>query len=126
MKKRYVWGFGVVVLMVAIACQEQLNTPGATGPQGPQGPAGTSPSVAALSDISKLVAEENDYRAQIGQDLLTSGLTCTLYTVPNTTTTIASAVLTTVGSYGYDGVFNQPNAPVTDGLNILPIGLRDA
>ncbi len=51
--------------------------------------------------------------------------------MPTTTTGITAAanggtapVLTSVGSFEYLGVFNEPNGPVTAGLNILPTALQ--
>lgn len=100
---------------------------GATGPQGPAGQNGqdgqdlTAPPVTEIDD---LVNAENDYRYFQGLPPLTKGLVCSLYTVPNGTASINGASLTHKLNYTYEGVFNQPDSPVSSGLNILPVGLR--
>ena len=62
-----------------------------------------------LTAIQQLVADQNAYRNTTGQEQLQRGLDCTLYTVPQTATAIIGATLTNVGSFGFVGVFNQPN-----------------
>ena len=98
---------------------------GAPGIAGPQGPAGTpAPIPPTPTSIQLLVNAENAYRDTVGQEPLTPGLACTLYTVPTTTTAIAGATLTNVGSFEFLGVFNQPNTNVSVGLNILPHNIQ--
>jgi hypothetical protein len=95
------------------------------GDQGEPGPAGLSaPAAAPLSAIQTIVAQQNAYRATVGQAPYTNGLTCNLYTVPTTTTAIIGAVLTNVGAFGYVGAFNQPNESVSLGFNVLPVALQ--
>lgn len=112
--------FAVIGLVMFAGC--------GTGPQGSQGPQGPSAAPAPApteSDVQLMVDKENQYRLSVGQEALVSGLTCTLYTVPTTTTAIIGATgLVTVGSFAYTGQFNQPNGPVTAGLNILPTALQ--
>lgn len=105
----------LLVAMTLTACGK-----GEQGTQGPQGIAAPAPASADVLDIVNL---ENSYRSSVGQAPLTSGMVCTLYTVPNTTTLIIGAVLTNIGSWNYLGTINQPNTPVTNGLNILPTAL---
>lgn len=106
--------------------QGEQGAPGATGVQGPTGPTASpspSPSPAGLT-VQELVDEQNAYRNSIGQESLVAGLACTLYTVPQTATTIIGATLTNVGSFGYTGDFNQTQAQDTVGLNVLPTALQ--
>jgi hypothetical protein len=83
------------------------------------------------ADINALVADENAYREGLGQTGLTNGLGCVLYTVTggqfiqndashNPTLT----GLSQVASFLLADVINQPNSPVSDGLNVLPLALR--
>lgn len=74
--------------------------------------------------IQTVVDEYNEQRAAVGQSAIQRGLACTLYTVPNTTTQIVGASLTTVGSWGYAGDFNFANGPSSPGLSLLPLTLR--
>lgn len=74
--------------------------------------------------VGDIIYNENNYRDLIGQLPLTEGLTCTLYTVPNTTTQIAGAVLTSKGSFTYKEQFEVPNSSVNDGLPVLPDALK--
>lgn len=115
---------GILSVVVFVAFVSACGKDGLVGPQGPQGPVGVTPTPAPLTDIQDMVAQENDYRTEVGQSPLTAGLVCTLYTIPNTTTLYVGAVLTTIGSFTYTGVFNQANTNVSDGLNILPPGLK--
>lgn len=79
---------------------------------------------APVDDVSDLVAEYNANREAQGQSPITPGLSCALYTVPNTTTTIQGAVLTHKASFKYVGNFNVPNGSTVNGLPILPGALR--
>jgi len=78
------------------------------------------------ANVQALVNAQNAYRSSIGQEPLVNGLTCTLYTTPQTTTQIVGAALTGIpggGTFSYVGGFNQPNASVSVGLNVLPPAL---
>lgn len=113
----------IAVTLVITACQDGLN--GSMGPQGPAGPPAVLPPPPAAPDaLQVMVSEYNEQRAAIGQELIQPGLQCTLYTVPNTTTLIVGATLTTVGSWGYLGDFNIANGPSSPGLSLLPLTLR--
>ena len=121
------------VCMCLVGCSD--NSTIGTGPQGPAGPQGI-PGIVVSSPPSQIQAEVAQYnagRAAIGQDPVTAGLSCTLSTVPATTTCLATstgpsgcvaAVNTNVGSFLYDGVFNQVNQAGTAGFNILPSALQ--
>ena len=119
-----------VLLTVGAACiaASVLSGCGSQGPQGaggPMGPAGTPSPSPSVNTIQEMVNTENEYRQSVGQELLLPGLDCNLYTVPTTTTAIIGATgLVGVGSFDFTGVFNQPNASVTTGLNILPTALQ--
>ncbi|CAK9249688.1 unnamed protein product [Sphagnum jensenii] len=108
------------------------GAPGATGAQGPQGPAASPSPAPTESAVQVMVDTENQYRLSVGQEALVAGLSCSLYTIPTTTTGITAAanggtapVLTGIGSFLYTGVFNQANGPVSAGLNVLPAGLQN-
>lgn len=74
--------------------------------------------------IDSLINEENNFRISTGLTYLTNGLKCTLFNTNNGASSIATANLTTVGSFTYKGEFNQPNNPSSLGLNVLPISIR--
>ena len=81
--------------------------------------------------VQSIVDDYNSWRSANGQESIDPGLTCTLYTVPQTTTGITATanggtapVLTNVGAFTYQGVFNQTNASVSAGLNVLPAGMQ--
>lgn len=77
------------------------------------------------SSISSIVAEENEYRLGLGQVPLAPGLTCSLYTNLSTALTLFPTSLpSATATFSYLGVFNQPNSPASDGLNVLPPALR--
>lgn len=97
---------------------------GCVGEVGPRGPAGGPAPVPPLTTVEQVVAAENDYRAVLGQVPLVRGLACTLYTVPNSTATIVGAALTSKATFAMMSNFNQPNTNASEGLNILPAGLR--
>lgn len=59
--------------------------------------------------VTTVVAIENANRLSLGQALLQAGLSCNIYTVPNTTTAIIGATLTNVGSFLYTGDFDTSN-----------------
>lgn len=123
------------IAFLACAKQGEMGVQGSSGPQGPSAPIATptpSPVVDAVQvDISSILADENTYRTGLGQTSLSNGLSCTLYTFTSGDRIQATAgghtTLTgyvQVASFTYSGVFNQPDAPATDGLNALPSPLR--
>lgn len=83
------------------------------------------------SDIASVLADENEYRLGLGQTQLSSGLSCTLYSITggdriqafiaghNTLTGISQ-----VATFLFKGVFDQADSPVSQTLNVLPIALR--
>jgi len=128
----------LTTLMVLAACNSGFQTvQGAQGPAGPQGPAGspgatgpqgpaaTPAPTTAPDTIADIVAEYNATRLAQGQDAVSNGLNCALYTVPTSTTAIIGASLTGIGNFKYVGTFNQPNASVSVGLDILPKALSN-
>lgn len=87
------------------------------------------------ADIKVIVDNENQYREGLGQTALTSGLSCTLYTITGGTYINATSITGASQSPVLSGVvqaatflltdgFNQADSPVTDGLNVLPTALR--
>lgn len=114
----------------------QTGAAGANGTNGTNGADGavvTVPAIPApLTAAQDLLAEENDYRAGLGQYALSQGaLTCTLYKITGGSR-IQSSIsghntlsgLSTIGSYLYSGPFNQPNSSASVGMNVLPPALR--
>lgn len=112
---------------------ESVVQSGQQGPQGAQGEVGPvgssaptpSPSPVASPDpISELVELENEWRVAQGQSPLAPGLTCRLYTVPANSSQIVGTTLTQKASFTLTSVIDQPDAPASDGLNILPSALK--
>jgi len=122
--------FVISLLLLTAACQGPQGAIGATGSPGVGQPGPVTPGVSQppvppnLDTINDVVQEYNENRVAQGQDPVTAGLACTLYTVPGTTSQIIGASLTTVGSWTYEGVFNVPNGPSSPGVNILPAPLQ--
>ena len=107
-----------------INCPDGTSTFIQNGTQGEQVQATPSPSL--KSDIQIIVDKENEYRANVGYEPLVSGLQCTLYSVPTTTNAIIGATgLVYIGSWAFNGVFNQETGSVNNGLNILPVTIRN-
>lgn len=105
---------------------------GAVGPAGPPGANATTTTLPPLqTDVNFLVDDENTYRLGLGQTMLSSGLSCTLYTVTGGDRIQSSIAghntltgINQVATYLYAGPFNQPDSPATDGLNVLPPALK--
>jgi hypothetical protein len=81
------------------------------------------------STLNSVLSQEDMYLESIGQHDLVPGLDCTLYTVSTSTTSITQANATSgaetnVASFSYTGAFNQPQASVTAGFNVLPTALQ--
>jgi hypothetical protein len=122
---------GIIVLILA-GCGNGKNgntgyngPTGSVGAPGPQGRPGADAAPApAPSEVQTMVSAYNATRNAQGQDSVTQGMSCTLYTVPVTVTAIIGATLTNVGSFGYEGTFDQPAAAVTAGFNVLPLALQ--
>lgn len=119
----------LVTVSVLSACgrtyHDDAGPQGPQGMQGAQGPAGPAAPAPTPTAVENLVAMENSYRNSVGQESLIKGLSCTLYTVPTTTTQIVGATgLVTIGSFQYLDQFNQANSSVNSGLMVLPPALR--
>jgi hypothetical protein len=113
-----------LTLVLLFSCGE-VGPQGPAGSSGPQGLPGTpGVNTPQLTTVQQIVANYNSYRESIGQEDLIPGLDCNLYTVPQTTTQIVGTTLTGVGSFEYLGVFNQSNASVTAGFNVLPLSMQ--
>jgi len=89
------------------------------------------PATPTEADIASVLADENAYRLGLGQTMLSNGLSCTLYSITGGDR-IQSSIgghntlsgITTVATYLYKGLFNQPDSPISDGMNVLPTSLR--
>lgn len=96
------------------------------------GPTVTLPApVKPLTEIERLVADENDYRLGLGQTALTPGLSCTLYSITGGDRIQASIAghntlqgVTQRATFLLKDVINQPNTPVSEGMSVLPAPLR--
>ena len=76
-------------------------------------------------EVSKILEEENAYRLSAGQAPLTPGLVCTLHDLSATTpSAIPTSPPAAAATFVYQGSFNQPDSPASDGLNVLPSALR--
>lgn len=114
---------------VLAACAGKKGDMGVPGPQGPVAPPAV---VSALeADVASLLASENEYRLGLGQTALSAGLSCTLYSATGGDRIQASIAghntitgLSSVGSFTFTGLFNQPVSPVSDGMSVLPPALR--
>lgn len=142
MKKFYMMAM-LVAAMGLTACghkgdQGDAGTPGAPGPTGPAAPVAPPVVVDEVqADINALVADENDYRISLGQTMLSEGLSCKLYTTTGGDRIQASIAghntlqgLTQIASFTYKGqdaatTFQQYDASVNDGLNVLPTPLKN-
>jgi hypothetical protein len=108
-------------LLVIVSCADPFNfTPTPPTPDEEQ------------DTINHLVEDENEYRDSWGSSLLTTGLTCTLYTISGGSRIQVSIPghtqltgKTKVTSYLYKGEFNQPNVSTSLGLNVLPTALKN-
>jgi hypothetical protein len=78
----------------------------------------------ATDEVKRIVDEENAKRLLTSTLPLTPGLTCSLHTNLSTSLTAFPVSLPTATlSYGYVGVFNQPDTSST-GINVLPSSIR--
>jgi hypothetical protein len=120
-----------IVMPIFMGCSGPRGAIGAPGPVGP--PAVTpDPVVDTVEEQVKAVLdEENAYRLGLGQTMLSPGLSCALSTFTSGDRIQASiaghntlAGLSSVGSFLLEETFNQPNASVSDGLNVLPASIR--
>jgi hypothetical protein len=86
----------------------------------------TTVAPAIQSQIDNVVNQYNLDRLAQGQMPIVKGLTCTLYDVSSTTpSTIPASPPNNKGSFILNGNFNQQEASASDGLNILPSGLKN-
>jgi len=100
---------------------------------GPQGPAGHAaiPTSSVYPAVQALVDQENSHRRSLGQTIIAPGLSCTLHKVTGgqfiqsgASYTPTLTGITQAASFTHMGVFNQENAPVSQGLDVLPPALR--
>lgn len=77
-------------------------------------------------DIERMVELKNEFRVLNGQVPLTKNLMCQLKTVTGGSTFGTSNPFTGsahVAYFEYNGPFNQPESPISDGMNVLPPAL---
>lgn len=84
-----------------------------------------------VDEVARVVSEVNSARTLQGQAPLVPGLVCSLYNntgsggvFPVGSSTFPTSLPSAVASFVYYGDINQPDSPVSDGLNILPSALR--
>ncbi len=119
--------FTLVLLTALASCGHHTDT--VTIQTTVTAPVGTT---SEQQDVLNLIQDENDYRIGQGQTMLSSGLTATLQTFTSGDRIQASitdhntlAGLVTVGSFTLKETFNQLQSSVNDGMNVLPIALRN-
>jgi PA14 domain-containing protein len=131
--------FTVMVLFVGCA----KGPKGDQGGQGVQGSPGSTvtvvaPTPAAPDATQAVVDGYNAYRLSIGQDPITPGLSCTLYSIANmpatpcllSTSIVGCTVLsstvgyTNQGSWTYTGTIDQVDQAGTSGFSLLPTALQ--
>lgn len=123
----------IAILSVTILSACGKGDPGQPGAPGqvvyiPTPPAAPSDE---QKDIDTIIADENEYRTGLGQTALTSGLSCTLYTITggqfiqnDATHTPTLTGLSQVATFLHKDVFNQLDGPISDGMSVLPAPLR--
>jgi PA14 domain len=129
MKNAYAHTFLIsALLLLTSACAqetqwEQVYVPGPTVVV----PAPVQP----LTEIERIVADENEYRLGLGQTALTPGLSCTLYSITGGDRIQASIAghntlqgVTQRATFLLKDVINQPNTPISEGNSVLPQALR--
>lgn len=118
----------VCMLLLLAACGRPNNGDVYVSQDGPTAPV-VSPTLS--QDIASLIADENSYREGLGQTELSSGLSCTLYTITggqfiqnDATHTPTLTGLSQVATFLLTSSINQPNSNVNVGLNVLPAALK--
>lgn len=128
----------LILMMLALSACNKDFLKGDQGMSGTDGAIGIpapiitpAPVTPEQQKVNDLLADENVYREGLGQAALTQGLGCTLYTITggeriqssvaghNTLTGISQ-----VATYLLTTPINQPDGPITDGMNVLPVSLR--
>lgn len=125
MKVRYL-GF-ILLGLLSFSCAERYTTVYVETKQ-PEVVVEEGPQVDEVQEeIDSLVNEENEYRAKLGNTILSPGLSCKLYTI-----TGGQRIQATVGnqitlqgkklvaSFLQDGPFNQEDSSINEGMNVLP------
>ena len=120
-------------LLVLSALGLALASCGKNGSDGVDGknfvPAPTPPVVhdEVQEDIDSIISLKNKYRVQVGQNPLTTGIMCQVFTFTSGDRLQASiaghntfAGLVSVGYFEYKGSFNQPDSSSALGNNVMP------
>jgi len=123
----------VAALLTLAACAGDRGDTGMTGATGAPGEVVVVPAPAPtpVDPIAAIIADENEYRLALGQTMLSAGLSCTLYSITGGDRIQSSIAghntlsgVSTVSTYLYAGLFNQPDSPISEGMNVLPPALR--
>lgn len=121
--------FLVASLLLVSGCYGPRGHVGPAGPQGPEAP--VDPTTPFEEDVASIIEDENIYRLGLGQTALSSGLSCTLSTFTSGTRiqstnggNITLSGLSQVATFLSSGIFNQPDTPISAGMNALPASLR--
>lgn len=135
MTKLYVIVGGLIVAGLLVSCGSDFISP--SDEQAVDVPTQviyvpvTAPAPTQQQDIQSIVDSENEYRTDLGQAVLSPGLSCALSTFTSGERIQASiaghntlAGLVQVAVYTYTGVFNQPDSNANVGVNELPAALR--
>lgn len=77
-----------------------------------------------VDELQQVISDYNAYRVVSGQIPVSQGLSCRLATVPNGSAQIAGTTQTNVGSYTYNGEFNQADSSASVGVNFIPSNLQ--
>lgn len=110
----------VILALILSACSTETFTV-VHDPAVPQPP----------TEVQQILNEENAYRLGLGQTQLSSGLSCSLQTFVSGDRIQASiaghntlAGLTQVATFLLTVPFNQQDANISEGMNVLPVPLR--
>ena len=129
-------GYLPIAIPIAKPCttapSQTITVIGATGPQGPKGDTGATGAAGNSGieygdTISDIVTDYDIYLEGTGQSPLSSGLSCSLYTVPTSTQSYATATTNSsnfIATWIYTGDFNVPNENVSVGMPVLPTNLQ--
>lgn len=121
----------LLVSMSLIACSKMKSDLKTVYVAVPAVPPVVTPVDPVASDISALIADENAYRLGLGQSILSSGLSCVLYTTTGGDRIQSSIVghntltgLSQVAAFLLTTEINQPDSPISVGMGVLPLYLR--
>lgn len=122
----------LTIVMTACGRTEYVQgPPGEAGGKGDPGAVVETPPPVLPTEIESLLKDENVYRLSLGQTALTQGLSCALFSTTGGDRIQATSGghttlqgLSQVATFLLNKVLNQPETPVSDGMNVLPAALR--